>query len=44
MMLIDSQELYLLTYNFTHLDMEKSRSFGIVTRNSRPGERSLEAL
>lgn len=33
MMLIDSQELYLLTYNFTHLDMEKSRSFGIVTRN-----------
>ena len=33
MMLIDSKELYLLTYNFTHLDTERSRSFGIVTRN-----------
>jgi phosphatidylserine/phosphatidylglycerophosphate/cardiolipin synthase-like enzyme len=33
MMLIDSKELYLLTYNFTHLDMERSRSFGVVTRN-----------
>jgi cardiolipin synthase len=34
MMLIDARELYLLTYNFTHLDTGKSRSFGIVTRNS----------
>src|SRR3954465_14791555 len=33
MMLIDGRELYLLTYNFTHLDTERSRSFGIVTRN-----------
>lgn len=33
MMLIDGKELYLLTYNFTHLDTERSRSFGIVTRN-----------
>jgi cardiolipin synthase A/B len=33
MMLVDRKELYLLTYNFTHLDTERSRSFGIVTRN-----------
>ena len=33
MMLVDGRELYVLTYNFTHLDMERSRSFGIVTRN-----------
>lgn len=32
MMLVDGKELYLLTYNFTHLDT-KSRSFGIVTKN-----------
>jgi cardiolipin synthase len=33
MVLVDGKELYLLTYNFTHLDTERSRSFGIVTRN-----------
>jgi phosphatidylserine/phosphatidylglycerophosphate/cardiolipin synthase-like enzyme len=33
MMLIDRQELYLLAFNFTHLDTDHSRSFGIVTRN-----------
>jgi len=33
MMLVDGKELFLLTYNFTHLDTERSRSFGIVTRN-----------
>jgi phosphatidylserine/phosphatidylglycerophosphate/cardiolipin synthase-like enzyme len=33
MMIVDGRELYLLTYNFTHLDTERSRSFGLVTRN-----------
>jgi cardiolipin synthase A/B len=33
MMLVDGKELYLLTYNFTRLDTERSRSFGVVTRN-----------
>jgi cardiolipin synthase len=33
MMLVDGKELYLLTYNFTHLDTERSRSFGVGTRN-----------
>jgi cardiolipin synthase len=34
MMLIDRKELFVLTYNFTHLDIERSRSFGIVTKNA----------
>jgi cardiolipin synthase len=34
MMLIDRKELYLLSYNFTHLDIERSRSFGVVTKNT----------
>jgi phosphatidylserine/phosphatidylglycerophosphate/cardiolipin synthase-like enzyme len=33
MMIVDGRDLYLLTYNFTHLDTERSRSFGIATRN-----------
>jgi hypothetical protein len=33
MMLVDGKELFLLTYNFTHLDTGRSRSFGVVTRN-----------
>ena len=35
MMLVDRRELYLLAFNFTHLDMDHSRSFGIVTRNPK---------
>ncbi|HEY4361311.1 MAG TPA: phospholipase D-like domain-containing protein [Bryobacteraceae bacterium] len=32
-MIIDRNELYLLAFNFTYLDIEHSRSFGIVTTN-----------
>jgi phosphatidylserine/phosphatidylglycerophosphate/cardiolipin synthase-like enzyme len=32
-MIIDSRELYVLAFNLTSLDIERSRSFGIVTRN-----------
>ena len=35
LMIIDRRELYLLAFNFTYLDMERSRSFGIVTRNRK---------
>jgi hypothetical protein len=34
MMLIDRKELYLLAFNFTHLDIDHSRSFGLITRNT----------
>jgi cardiolipin synthase len=33
MMIVDRRELYVLAFNFTHLDIDHSRSFGIVTRN-----------
>jgi phosphatidylserine/phosphatidylglycerophosphate/cardiolipin synthase-like enzyme len=32
-MVIDRTTLYVLAFNFTYLDIEHSRSFGIVTRN-----------
>ena len=32
-MIIDRKELYVLAFNFTHLDIDRSRSFGIVTKN-----------
>jgi cardiolipin synthase len=33
MMIVDRKELYVLAFNFTHLDIDRSRSFGIVTKN-----------
>jgi cardiolipin synthase len=33
MMLIDRRHLFVLAFNFTFLDIERSRSFGIVTTN-----------
>ena len=33
MMIIDRRELFVLAFNFTGLDIDHSRSFGIVTRN-----------
>jgi len=33
MMIVDRKELYLLAFNLTHLDIEHSRSFGVITRN-----------
>ena len=35
LMIIDRRVLYLLAFNFTYLDMERSRSFGIVTTNKK---------
>jgi phosphatidylserine/phosphatidylglycerophosphate/cardiolipin synthase-like enzyme len=35
MMLVDRKELYVLAFNLTHLDIDHSRSFGIITRNSK---------
>src|SRR5580698_9834720 len=30
MMIVDGRELYLMGFNFTHLDIERSRSFGLL--------------
>ena len=35
MMIIDGRILHVYGFNFTRLDMEKSRSFGVITRNRR---------
>lgn len=34
-MIIDRKELFLLAFNFTYLDIEQSRSFGIVTDDEK---------
>src|SRR5436190_2992934 len=35
MMILDSRVLHVYGFNFTGLDIEKSRSFGIVTKNEK---------
>src|SRR5258707_4133458 len=35
MMIIDSRLLHVYGFNFTLLDMEKSRSFGIISKNKK---------
>ncbi|MGD0579103.1 MAG: phospholipase D-like domain-containing protein, partial [Bryobacteraceae bacterium] len=35
MMIIDRRLLYVLSFNFTHLDIDHSRGFGLVTRKVR---------
>src|SRR5216117_1646989 len=35
MMIVDHKELYLLAFNFTHLDIDHNRSFGLITRNPK---------
>jgi phosphatidylserine/phosphatidylglycerophosphate/cardiolipin synthase-like enzyme len=34
-MVVDRRQLFLLAFNFTYLDIEQSRSFGIITDNRR---------
>ena len=35
MMIVDDRVLYVLSFNFTHLDIDHSRGFGVVTRKAR---------
>src|SRR5947209_10719164 len=32
LMIVDRRELYVLAFNLTHVDIEHSRSFGVITR------------
>ena len=34
-MIVDRRDLYVLSFNFTHLDIDHSRGFGIVTRDAK---------
>jgi phosphatidylserine/phosphatidylglycerophosphate/cardiolipin synthase-like enzyme len=40
LMIIDRRVLFLLAFNFTYLDMERSRSFGIITTNKKHVEQA----
>jgi cardiolipin synthase len=42
MMIVDGAVLHVYGFNFTGLDMEQSRSFGIVTRNKRLVQQALK--
>ena len=42
LMLIDRKVLYLLAFNFTYLDMERSRSFAIITDNKKHVEQAAK--
>jgi cardiolipin synthase len=35
MMIVDRKELYVLSFNFTHLDIDRSRGFGLITHNPK---------
>lgn len=35
MIIVDGRELYLLAFNFTYLDTDHSRSFGVITRDRK---------
>ena len=35
MMIVDRRTLYLLSFNFVHMDIDHSRGFGIVTKNAK---------
>lgn len=35
LMIIDRRELYLLAFNFTYMDIEHSRSFGLIIKNRK---------
>ena len=34
-LVVDRRELFLLSFNFTHLDIDHSRSFGLITTNPK---------
>jgi len=46
MLIVDSRELYVLGFNFTYLDIDRSRSFGLVIKDRKlveEAERLFEA-
>jgi phosphatidylserine/phosphatidylglycerophosphate/cardiolipin synthase-like enzyme len=41
-LIVDRKVLYLFSFNYTHLDIDHSRGFGIVTRNRKPVQEALK--
>ena len=44
LLIIDRRLLYVLSYNFTHLHIDHSRAFGIVTRKGNLVQEALKLL
>ena len=44
LLIIDRRVLYVLSFNFTHLDVDHSRGFGIVTRKKKLVQEALKLL
>jgi phosphatidylserine/phosphatidylglycerophosphate/cardiolipin synthase-like enzyme len=44
LLIIDRRMLYVLSFNFTHLDVDHSRGFGIVTRKKKFVHEALKLL
>jgi phosphatidylserine/phosphatidylglycerophosphate/cardiolipin synthase-like enzyme len=42
MMIIDRRTLYLLSFNFVHMDIDHSRGFGIVTKSAKVVQEALK--
>jgi cardiolipin synthase len=44
LLIVDRRILYVLSYNFTHLDIDHSRGFGIVTRKGKLVQEALTLI
>ena len=44
LMVVDRRELYILSFNFTHLDIDHSRGFGIVTRKGKLVQEAIRLI
>jgi cardiolipin synthase len=44
MLIVDRKTLYVLSFNFTHLDTDHSRAFGLVTRKTKVVHEALKLL
>jgi len=42
MMIVDGKELHLLAFNFTQIDTERSRSFGVITQDKELVKEAIE--
>lgn len=42
MMIIDDEVLYVLSFNFTHLDIDHSRGFGVITKHRKSVQEAIK--
>jgi cardiolipin synthase A/B len=44
LLIIDRRQLFVLSFNFTHLDIDHSRGFGVVTKKAKLVQEALKLL